>query len=146
MKPQLKNEVITSIQKHRHAHAGNKGVAPKDLDELIQLARKMLMDEQLEVSKVKPLFWSMVETYVDRFQVFPFDVVKTLHSYLELIECSSEEMHAVVKTIEEMHVSRYGKAMKQTTKLLAEKDTLEDEIKNLRDSLKYASMVDVVET
>lgn len=145
MKPQLKNEVITSIQDHPRNRVDNTTTAPKNLDELTQLARTMLMQEQLEVSKVRPLFWSMIEIYVDRFQAFPFDVVKALHSYLELIDCSSEEMHDIVKNIEEMHVSRYGHPMKQATQLISEKDTLEEEIKELRDSLKYASMVDSIE-
>lgn len=146
MKPQLKDEVITSIEKHRRTRADDDSSPPKNLDELMQLARTMLMEEHLEVSKVRPLFWSMIETYVDRFHTFPFDIVKALHCHLELIDCSSEEMHAMVKNIEEVHVNRYGHPMKQSTKLISEKDTLEDEIKELRDSLKYASMVETIES
>ena len=146
MKPQLKNEVITSIENHRRTRADNESASPKNLDELTQLARRMLMEEQLEVSKVRPLFWSMIETYVDRFQTFPFDIVKALHCHLEVIECSSEEMHAIVKNIEEVHINRYGHPMKQATRLISEKDTLEEEIKELRDSLRYASMVETIES
>ena len=105
----------------------------------------MLMQEQLEVSKVRPLFWSMIETYVDRFHTFPFDIVKALHCHLELIDCSSEDMHAIVKNIEEVHMDRYGHPMKQSTQLISEKDTLEEEMKELRDSLKYASLVESIE-
>ena len=146
MKPQLKNEVITSIEKHLRTRADNQCAPPKNLDELTQLARTMLMEEQLDVSKVRPLFWSMIETYVDRFHTFPFDIVKALHCHLELIDCSSEDMHAIVKNIEEVHMKRYAHPMKQSTRLLSEKETLEDEIKELRDSLKYASMVDSIES
>lgn len=146
MKPQLKNEVITSIEKHRRTRADKQSAPPKNIDELTQLARTMLMQEQLEVSKVRPLFWSMIETYVDRFHTFPFDIVKALHCHLELIDCSSEEMHDIVKIIEEMHINRYSQPMKQSTQLLSEKETLEDEIKELRDSIKYASLVESIET
>ena len=146
MKPQLKDEVITLIENLRRTPAETKITPPENLDELMQLARKMLMQEQLEVSKVRPLFWSMIETYVDRFHTFPFDIVKALHCHLELIDCSSEEMHAMVKSIEEVHVNRYGHPMKQSTRLISEKDTLEEEIKDLRDSLRYASMVETIES
>ena len=145
MKPQLNDEVITSIEKHRRTRVDNDTASPKNLDELTQLARTMLMQEHLEVSKVRPLFWSMIETYVDRFHTFPFDIVKALHCHLELIDCSSEDMHAIVKNIEEVHMNRYGHPMKQATQMLSEKETLEEEIKALRDSLKYASLVESIE-
>lgn len=146
MKPQLHNEVYTSIKNYQRTRADSESAPPENLYELTQLARKMLMEEQLEVSRVRPLFWSMIETYVDRFQTFPFDAVKALHSYLELIECSSEEMHAIVKNIEKVHINRYGRAMKQATQLIVKRDTFEEEVKDLRDSLKYASMVEFIES
>lgn len=149
MKPQLKSEVITSIDNHRLNHqnsgAGEQNTTPKNLDELTQLARKMLMEESLEVSKIKPLFWSMIEIYIDRFQAFPFDVAKALQSYLELNEYPADQMQNLVSQLEEMYALKYGRPMKQSTQLISEQESLDEEIRSLRDSLKYATMVGELE-
>lgn len=42
-----------------------------DLTQLGELVGRLLKDESLEVSKVRPFFWSLVEAYVDRFQLYP---------------------------------------------------------------------------
>ena len=88
--PKSLSKKVTSLSDHSagqaELHASHKHLS---LDELTQISRSMLMDKNLEVSKVRPFFWTMVETYVDRFQVFPFDAVKALFSYLELNEFDS---------------------------------------------------------
>jgi len=63
-------------------------------------ARKLLNDEHLQVSKVRPFFWSLVEIYVDRFQVYPFDVSKALFAYLELEACPKDEVQALMSKLE----------------------------------------------
>ena len=42
-----------------------------DLTQVGELAIELLNDKNLEVSKVRPFFWSLVEAYVDRFQLYP---------------------------------------------------------------------------
>jgi hypothetical protein len=49
---------------------------------LSQISRNMLMDKNLEASKVRPFFRARVDTYVERFLVFPFDAGKGLFSCL----------------------------------------------------------------
>jgi len=48
------------------------------LDDLSTISRNLLMDKSLEVSKVRAFFWSMIETYVERFLVYPFDEISEL--------------------------------------------------------------------
>lgn len=111
------------------------------LAQLQALAIQLLKDEKLKVSQVKPFFWSMVETYVDRFQLYPFDVSKALFSYLELNDFPEELMQALVKQLETQFETAHGRPLRKSTQLLGQQDALDDEIKELRDSLKYAAMV-----
>lgn len=75
---------------------------PQNFDQLALSAHKLLNDEHLEVSKVRPFFWSLVETYVDRFQVYPFDVSKALFGYLELEACPEDEVQVLISKLEQL--------------------------------------------
>jgi len=79
-----------------------KSTPPQNFDQLALSAHKLLNDEHLEVSKIRPFFWSLVETYVDRFQVYPFDVSKALFGYLELEACSEDEVQALIGKLEQL--------------------------------------------
>ena len=115
------------------------------LDELAEISRSMLLDENLEVSKVRPFFWTMVETYVDRFQIFPFDAIKALFSYLELHEYPEEEMRELVRRLEKVYKKQYGRPMHESEKAPASDEngapSLDEEIRELRETLKYAAIV-----
>jgi hypothetical protein len=111
------------------------------LSELGELAIKLLNDKNLEVSKVRPFFWSLVETYVDRFNLYPFDVNKALFSHLELNDYPEETVQQLVKQLESQFEKTHGRPLRKSTQLLCQQDALDDEIKKLRDSLKYAAMV-----
>lgn len=114
---------------------------PDSIDSLAEATRDVLMDKYLEVSKVRPFFWSMVELYADRFQSYPFDAFKALYSCLEMNDFPEEEMEQIINKLEQAYVKKYGKPVKRPTELLSEQDTLDDEIRELRDSLVYASLV-----
>lgn len=115
--------------------------SPTDLTQLGELAIKLLNDKNLEVSKVRPFFWSLVETYVDRFHLYPFDVDKALFSQLELSDYPEEKVQQLVKQLESQFEKAHGRPLRKSTQLICEQDALDDEIKELRDSLKYAAMV-----
>lgn len=134
-----KNTVLNAEDKFSHSrdHASS----PVDLTELGDLAIKLLNDKNLEVSKVRPFFWSLVETYVDRFHLYPFDVDKALFSHLELSDYPEEKVQQLVKQLESQFEKAHGRPLRKSTQLVCEQDALDDEIKELRDSLKYAAMV-----
>ncbi len=115
------------------------------LDDLSKISRSMLMDENLEVSKVRPFFWNLVEAYVERFQVFPFDAGKALFSYLELQDYPEGQMRDLVNKLEMLYEKRYGQPMRESEQQLVTEDikfpTLDDEINELRETLKYAAIV-----
>lgn len=112
-----------------------------DLEELSKITRDMLLDKNLEVSKVRPFFWSMVETYVDRFQVFPFDAIKALFSYLELRDYPEQQLRDLVQQLEDLYQKRHGRAMHETTLPVTGGEYLDEEISTLRETLKYAAIV-----
>ena len=118
---------------------------PANLDQLGELAIELLNKKNLEVSKVRPFFWSMVETYVDRFQQYPFDTSKALLSYLELADFPEDEIKKLIEQLEAQYETSYGRPLRKSTQLLSQKDVLDDEIKNLRDSIKFAAMVSEIE-
>ena len=114
------------------------------LDELSKISRNMLMDKDLEVSKARSFFWAMVEAYVDRFQVFPFDATKALFSYLELTEYPQEQLRDLVEQLEDLYEKQYGRSMRESDPLPARSESsqlLDDEISELRETLKYAAIV-----
>jgi len=112
-----------------------------DLDQLGELASKLLNDKNLEVSKVRPFFWSLVETYVDRFDLYPFDINKAMFSHLELNDYPEDVVLQMVEQLESQFEKSHGRPLRQKASVQAGVDTLDDEIKQLRDSLKYAAMV-----
>jgi len=112
-----------------------------DLTQLGELASQLLNDKNLEVSKVRPFFWSLVETYVDRFDLYPFDINKALFSHLELNDYPEETVSQLIKQLESRFQKTHGRPLHRSTQLLCQPDALDDEIKELRDSLKYAAMV-----
>ena len=126
------------------------------LDELGEITRKTLADENIEVSKVKPFIWSVIEAYTDRFQAFPFDVKKALFNYLELDERPGAELIELVERIEALYEKQQGQPMRKPESpvkapgppmapLITDMPTLEElldeELKELRETLKYAAMV-----
>jgi len=118
---------------------------PSNLDQLGELAIELLNKKNLEVSKVRPFFWSMVETYVDRFEQYPFDTSKALFSYLELANFPEDEVQHLVRQLEAEYEKSRGRPLRKSTQLLSQKDVLDDEIKSLRDSIKFAAMVPEIE-
>jgi hypothetical protein len=57
------------------------GLECLDLIQLGELVIKLLNDKNLEVSKVRPFFWSLLETYADHFRLYPFIASKVLFKY-----------------------------------------------------------------
>lgn len=145
LKPRMQTDASTPVDDAHESAAVGKFVSPKNLDQLSIAARELLMDKNLEVSKVRPFFWSMVEAYLDRFNIYPFDVVKALFSYIESEDYSAEEMKALVKKLEEYYDQQYGEPMHKSTQSVSSDDPLDDEIKELRESIKYASLVGELE-
>ena len=115
--------------------------SPENLTELGELAIQFLNNKNLEVSKVRPFFWSLVETYVDRFSVYPFDAKKALFNDLELNDYPEETVIELLKQLETGFEKSHGYSLRKSTKLLSKRDSLDAEIKDLRDSLKYAALV-----
>lgn len=62
------------------------------LDDLSAVSRNVLMDKNLEVSKVRAFSWSMIETYVERFQVYPFDEISELRETLKYAAIVGERL------------------------------------------------------
>lgn len=116
-------------------------LAKLDLTQLGDLASQLLNDKNLEVSKVRPFFWSLVETYVDRFDLYPFDINKALFSHLELNDYPEETVLQLIKQLESQFQKAHGRPLHRPAQLLGQQNALDDEIKELRDSLKYAAMV-----
>jgi len=120
-------------------------VSPENLTQLGEQAIKLLNDKNLEVSKVRPFFWSLVETYVDRFQLYPFDVKKALFCFLELNDYPEDTMLELVKQLEmqfeKSHGRPLGKPMRSSLQPLLQPDVIDDDTKGLRDSMKYAAKV-----
>ena len=124
------------------------------LDELGEITRRTLADEHIEVSKVKPFIWSVIEAYTDRFQSFPFDASKALFNYLEINERPGDELKELVRQIELLYEKQQGEPMRDPEKTVKVSEShevrksmplhdefLDDELKELRETLKYAAMV-----
>ena len=112
-----------------------------DLTQLGERAIAVLNGENLKVGEVHHFFWSMVEAYVDRFQQYPFDINKALISYLEMKGYPEDTVLELIKQLEAQFESIHGRPLRKSTQLVSKLDALDDEIKQLRDSLKYAAMV-----
>ena len=125
----------------KFSQSGERASAPADLTQLGDLAIRLLNDKNLEVSKVRPFFWSLVETYVDRFHHYPFDVSKALFSYLELADYPEETVLQLVTQLESQYEKVHGRQLRKSKSLFSQPGSLDKEIEELRDSLKYAAMV-----
>jgi hypothetical protein len=112
-----------------------------DVDDLSLLARKLLMDKDLELSKIRPFFWTLVEIYVDRFQLFPFDAVKALLNYLEFHDYPEGQLRGLIGQLQDIYEEQHGRSIKESVQVSASNVMLDDEIKELRESLKYAALV-----
>ncbi len=149
MSKNLSKKVASLTDKSVNQSAFDSDSKHLSLDDLSRITRRMLLDKNLEVSKVRPFFWTMVETYVDRFQVFPFDAIKALFSYLELREYPEQQLRDLVEQIELLYEKQYGKPMREQSlpsirkedKYFARDTMLEDEINELRETLKFAAIV-----
>lgn len=134
-------DAADKFSQNRDGSLSSSALSSLDLEQLGELAATVLNDKNLEVSKVRPFFWSLVETYVDRFNLYPFDVNKALFSHLELNDYPEEAVLQLVKQLELQFEKAHGRPLHKSTQLLCPQDALDDEIKQLRDSLKYAAMV-----
>ncbi|MDT8281389.1 MAG: hypothetical protein RQ982_01105 [Gammaproteobacteria bacterium] len=140
MKLYKHNDTVLNAEDKFSRHRGASAV-PTDLTQLGELAIRLLNDKNLEVSKVRPFFWSLVEAYVDRFHLYPFDINKALFSYLELGDYSEETVLDLVMKLESQFEKVHGRPLRKSSQLFQYRDGLDDEISDLRDSIKYAVMV-----
>ena len=140
-----KRDALMQADDSQKSSAAASHPLPENMDQLAEAVHHILMDKHLEVSKVRPFFWSMVEAYVDRFQVYPFDIVKALFSYLESTDYPPDLMRELVTKLEECYDKQYGEPMHKSTELVCEGESLDHEVKELRESLKYAALVDELE-
>jgi hypothetical protein len=132
------NKVVNAADKFGSAHDV---ASTNDLRQLGERVIAVLNDEDLKVSEVHPFFWSLVETYVDRFQQYPFDINKAIISYLEFKDYPEDTVRELIKHLEAQFEIIHGRPLRKPTQLVSKRDVLDDEIKQLRDSLKYAAMV-----
>jgi hypothetical protein len=151
-----KNDANDALKPHAHIDAPHsvdevpeptaKTSTPlENVDQLSDAVHDLLISKHLELSKVQPFFWSMVEDYIDRFETYPFDIVKALFYYLESADYPAEEMREIVKKLEDCYLQQHGESMHKSTKLVCPVDGLADEMKELRESIKYASLVGELE-
>ena len=113
-------------------------------EELAAMIRNRVLDRNLGADDIRPLLRNMVETYVDRFQAFPFDVVESLFAYLALRDYPEEIMRDLVKQLEQRYKKQYGVSLRKTGNppvgSAAGQQTLDEEISQLRETLKYAAI------
>jgi hypothetical protein len=140
LKFQKHNSTVLNAE-DKFSQSRDRTSTPTDLTQLGALAIRILNDKNLEVSKVRPFFWSLVETYVDRFHLSPFDVNKDLFSHLELNDYPEEEVLQLVMQLESRFEKVHGRQLRKSKSLFSQPGSLDKEIKELRDSLKYAAMV-----
>lgn len=140
MKSHKHNNIVLNAEDKFGQSRDNRS-PPEDLTRLGELAIKLLNDKNLEVSKVRPFFWSLVETYVDRFQLYPFDASKALFNQLELSDYPEDTVLRLVKQLESQFEKSHGRPLRKSTLLVCQHAALDDEIQELRASLKYAAMV-----
>ena len=110
------------------------------LEELADITRHRLTDRNLEVSKVRPFFWVMVEAYVDRFQLFPFDAVKSLFNYLEFHGYPEHQLRELITRLEELYQQQHGTPVQESARAPDRSAMLEEDILELRQTLKYAAI------
>jgi len=114
---------------------------PQNITQLGELAVKLLSENNLQVNQVRPFFWAFVELYLDRFHSYPFDIIKALISYLEIKEFPKDITLELINQIESEFEKTHGCPLRNPPQPDSQQVALDDEIKELRDSLKYAAMV-----
>ena len=145
----MEDAVIMKCTKHENKvldATDRFGYAREDtqVSELTQLGESViaaLNDKNLKVSEVRPFFWSLVETYVDRFQHYPFDVDKAVISHLELKDYPEDAVRELVNKLEAQFEAIHNRPLRKSVRLVSQLDALDDDIKQLRDALKYAAIV-----
>jgi hypothetical protein len=120
------------------------GGSALSFDELSAMACSRMRDGNLDAGDIGPLLRNMVEAYVDRFQAFPFDVVETLFAYLALRDFPEEAMRGLVERLEQRYQKHYGVSLRKSGNPpvgnVAAQPTLDEEISQLRETLKYAAI------
>ena len=145
MKFQKSNSTVLNAE-DKFRNGRDKATRPDELTQLGERAIELLKDKDLKVGKVKHFFWSMVEVYVDRFQYYPFDIYRALISYFELRNYPEDEVRKLVEKLESQFEEAHGRPLRKPLQSIRQESirqdsNLDDEIKELRDSLKYAAMV-----
>jgi hypothetical protein len=107
------------------------------LEELLLAVHELLADQRLEVRVVTPLLYSLLETYIDNFQAYPFGDVSKLLTQLEVDGYPEPEIHALMKRIEDTYEQYHANSTRQTVPGMA----MDSEYEGLRQSIKYAAMV-----
>ncbi len=141
LSPELLSAELSVLEKIARQDFLQQEISQLNLNQIGELASRRLNDKSLEAGNVHSFFWSMVETHVDRFQCYPFDINKALFSYLEVSEFPEDMVRNLVLQLESQFEKIHGRPLRKSTQLVCQKDTLDDEIKELRDSLKYAALV-----
>ncbi len=106
-------------------------------DDLLRAVRELLIDPRLEVSVVTPLINSLFETFIDRFQVYPFDEISLLLARLELDGYPAQGLCELIRRIEETYEQNHGEAIHNSPDALA----MDDESEGLCQSIRYAAML-----
>lgn len=115
--------------------------APENISQLSQHAQHLLTRKDVEVSKLRPFFWSLVETYVDRFQQLPFDINRALFSHLESDGYPEHEVLMLIEQLKARYEDHHGKPLAEDVAAISGREQLDDEIRSLRDTLRYAAVV-----
>jgi hypothetical protein len=110
---------------------------PNSFDDLLRAVRELLIDPRLDVSVVTPLIYSLLETYLDRFQIYPFDEVSLLLNRLELDGYPAHALRELISRIEHAYEQNHGDAIHDSPQALA----MGDEFEGLRQSIRYAAMM-----
>ena len=141
----LSSEVLPSeslvTENLKYQSLSQQALSQLNLDQLGELASQRLNNKKLKAGNVHAFFWSMVEAHVDRFQCYPFDINKALFSYLEVSEFPEDMVQNLVRQLESQFEQTHGRPLRKSTQLVSQSDALDDEIRELRDSLKYAALV-----
>ncbi len=144
----------------KFSQAAARRAAPLNLDQLADHAHQLFNRADLEVGKLKPFFWMLAETYLDRFQALPFDATRALFCHLELQGYPREEFHQLAERLASLYEKQFGEPLSLAESAPPVPDTprertdptaapplasaLDEDIASLRDCLKYAALVNEV--
>lgn len=115
------------------------------LDELAAMSCSALQDQSLQISEVRSFLRTLLETCVSRFPLYPFDVISTLFRYPEMQQVPEEELRGLVERLEAVCREQHGVPLREPGRQQvgeqAAAPTLDQEINQLRETLKYAAIV-----